>query len=177
MIGKQGCGLMGVFFSDEIRKGIECLLFVACEPLSLKKLAELTGNDENTVYFLLLELQQFYQGHGFELVETAGGWQFYTRPELAGYVEKLYRPKMNLFSKAALETLAIIAYKQPITRAEVEEIRGVKTEGVLNTLLEKKLVRDIGKKNSPGKPILYGTTTDFLHAFGIKSLEELPNME
>ncbi|ATW28350.1 SMC-Scp complex subunit ScpB [Candidatus Formimonas warabiya] len=166
---------MGILFSEETRSGMECLLFLAGEPLSIEKLTEVTGADQETVTILLQELQQYYQGRGFELVEIAGGWQFCTRPEFAPIIEKFYRPKANLLSKAALETLAIIAYKQPITRVEVEEIRGVKIDGVLSTLLEKNLVHDVGRKNGPGRPILYGTTVQFLNYFGLKSVEELPN--
>lgn len=165
---------MGMLFSKEIQDNMECLLFVASEPLSVDQLAEITGADRETVLWLLQELEQFYQGRGFELTQVAGGWQFSTRPDLAGIIEKYYRPKANLLSKAALETLAIIAYRQPITRADIEEIRGVKIDGVLSTLLEKNLVQDVGRKNGPGRPILYGTTLQFLNFFGLKSLDELP---
>jgi segregation and condensation protein B len=165
---------MGMLFSDEIRKNIECLLFVAGEPLSVEKLAEITGAEQETVMVLIKELEEFYQDRGFALKEVAGGWQFATRPERAEIIEKYYRPKASLLSKAALETLAIIAYRQPITRADIEEIRGVKIDGVLSTLLERKLVQDVGRKNGPGRPILYGTTVQFLNFFGLKSLEELP---
>lgn len=165
---------MGMLFSEEIRNNIECLLFVASEPISINKLAEITGAEQETVIQLVQELEEFYQGRGFELIEVAGGWQFATRPEMSGVIEKYFRPKVNLLSKAALETLAIIAYRQPITRAEIEEVRGVKIDGVLGTLLEKKLVQDVGRKSSPGRPLLYGTTVEFLNFFGLKSLEELP---
>jgi segregation and condensation protein B len=168
---------MGLLFSDEIRKNIECLLFVAGEPLSVTKLAEITETKPETVIVLLRELEDFYRGRGFELKEVANGWQFATRPEQAEIIEKYFRPKANLLSKAALETLAIIAYRQPITRADIEEIRGVKIDGVLSTLLEKKLVQDVGRKSSPGRPLLYGTTVQFLNFFGLKSLEELPDPE
>jgi segregation and condensation protein B len=165
---------VGVLFSDDLKAALECLLFVANEPLSSGQIADLIGVQEKTVDELLRELEHGYRGRGFELLEIGGGWQFCTRPELAGYVEKLYRPKAALLSKAALETLAIIAYKQPITRAEVEEIRGVKIEGVLSTLLEKNLVQDMGRKIGPGRPILYGTTGEFLRYFGLRSMEDLP---
>lgn len=165
---------MGMLFSNEIRNNIECLLFVASEPLSVDKLGKITGAEQETVIVLLQELEEMYRGRGFELIEVAGGWQFATRPELVGIIERYYRPKVNLLSKAALETLAIIAYRQPITRAEIEEIRGVKIDGVLATLLEKKLVQDVGRKSGPGRPLLYGTTVQFLNFFGLKSLEALP---
>lgn len=168
---------MGMLFSKEIKAAIECLLFVASEPLRINIIAEITGSEEDTICHLLAELRQDYQGRGFELIEIAGGWQFCTRPELSIYIERLYRPKASLLSKAALETLAIIAYKQPVTRAEVEDIRGVKIDGVLSTLLEKKLVKDIGRREGPGRPILYGTTDKFLSFFGLNSLDELPAPE
>lgn len=168
---------MGILFSDDIRAAIECLLFVANEPLSEDKISEITGANIVTVKMLLEELQNSYSSRGFELVEIGGGWQFCTRPELSVYVEKLYRPKSGMLSKAALETLAIIAYKQPVTRAEAEEIRGVKIDGVLAALLEKNLVQEVGRKNGPGRPILYGTTLEFLRFFGLKSLKELPEPE
>jgi segregation and condensation protein B len=173
----MGVYFMGMLFSDEIRKNIECLLFVAGEPLSAEKLGEITGAERETVLALLKELEEWYKGRGFELKEVAGGWQFATPPDRAGVIEKYYRPKISLLSKAALETLAIIAYKQPVTRAEIEEIRGVKVDGVLSTLLEKKLVQDVGRKSGPGRPMLYGTTVQFLNFFGLKSLEELPQLE
>lgn len=165
---------MGMLFSNDIRNNIECLLFVASEPLSVQKLAEITGAEQETVIVLLQELEKLYKDRGFELIEVAGGWQFATRPDSAGIIEKYYRPKVNLLSKAALETLAIIAYRQPITRAEIEEIRGVNTDGVMGTLLEKKLVQDVGRKSGPGRPLLYGTTVQFLNFFGLKSLDDLP---
>lgn len=166
---------MGILFSDDIKAAIECLLFVANEPLSVEKVAEITQVSPKNVRILLEEIQQYHQGRGFELVEIGGGWQMCTRPELAGFVEKLYRPKAATLSKAALETLAIVAYRQPVTRAEMEEIRGVKIDGVLSTLLERSLVREVGRKSTPGKPILYGTTVEFLRYFGLNSLEELPS--
>lgn len=166
---------MGLLFSEDIEAAIEGLLFVASEPLTVEKLAEITGTDKKTVLTLVRGLKDFYRGRAFRLVEIGGGWQFCTRPELALYIEKLYRPRAGLLSKAALETLAIIAYRQPVTRAEVEEIRGVNIDGVLSTLLEKNLVQDVGRKNGPGRPILYGTTRQFLLYFGLNSLEELPS--
>ncbi|MGI6064996.1 MAG: SMC-Scp complex subunit ScpB [Bacillota bacterium] len=166
---------MGVLFSDDIKAAIECLLFVANEPLSVEKIAEIVEISPKDVQILLEEIRQYDQGRGFELVEIGGGWQMCTRPELSGFVEKLYRPKVDTLSKAALETLAIVAYRQPVTRAEIEGIRGVKIDGVLSTLLEKNLVREVGRKSTPGKPILYGTTVEFLRYFGLNTLEELPS--
>ncbi|MCR6545844.1 SMC-Scp complex subunit ScpB [Dehalobacterium formicoaceticum] len=166
---------MGMLFSEDIRNNIECLLFVACEPLSVEKLMEITGAARETVMVLLDELAEHYQERGFQLMEVAGGWQFATRPACADMIEKYYRPKIHSLSKAALETLAIIAYRQPVTRTDIETIRGVKVDGVVSTLLEKNLIQDVGRKNGPGRPVLYGTTMEFLKFFGLKSLQELPD--
>lgn len=168
---------MGLLFSKEIRNNIECLLFVASEPLSVMKIAEIIGTEQATALVLLKELKEAYQDRGFELIEVAGGWQFATKPEQANIIEKYYRPKVNLLSKAAVETLAIIAYRQPITRAEIEEIRGVNIDRIMGNILEKKLVQDVGRKSGPGRPILYGTTVQFLNFFGLKSLDDLPQPE
>jgi segregation and condensation protein B len=167
--------LVGLLFSKEIRNNIECLLFVACEPLTVEKIMEITGATRETVLVLLHELEKEYQDRGFQLMEVAGGWQFVTNHESAEVIEKYYRPKVHSLSKAALETLAIIAYKQPVTRIDIETIRGVKADGVVSTLLEKKLIQDVGRKNIPGRPVLYGTTMEFLRFFGLKSLKELPD--
>ncbi|GAW93912.1 SMC-Scp complex subunit ScpB [Calderihabitans maritimus] len=165
--------------SGEAKAVIECLLFVAREPLTLKTIGEIVGMKEKEVRQLLEELMQSYNNgsHGIRLLEVANGYQFCTRPEFASYIEKLYQPQIQMLSKAALETLAIIAYKQPITRAEIETIRGVKSDRVISTLLERRLIQEVGRREGPGRPILYGTTDEFLRSFGLKSLEELPNLE
>jgi segregation and condensation protein B len=113
---------------------------------------------------------------GLILTEVAGGWQFRTRPENAAIIRQFYHPKPTKLSKPSLETLSIVAYRQPITRAEIDEIRGVDSGGVLKTLLEKNLLRIVGKKEEPGKPMLYGTTHEFLELFQLKSLKELPSL-
>lgn len=168
-----------MLFSEELLGALECLLFVAHEPLSVKRLAEILELKEAEVEELLDMLSREYEksGRGIQLVEVAGGYQVCTRPEFAAYVEKLYKPQAQALSRAALETLAIIAYKQPITRAEVEQIRGVKVDGVINTLMEKGLLEEVGRKEGPGRPILYGTSNKFLQHFGLKSLDELPDPE
>jgi len=153
---------------------LEALLFVAWEPLPVKRLAEVAGLEPKLVQDLLLELQQLYAGSGFQLQEIAGGWQFLTRAELAPYIEKLYKPRAQQLSKAALETLAIVAYHQPVTRLEIDNIRQVKSDTMLTKLLEKSLIKEVGRLEAPGRPILYGTTPEFLAAFGLVSLQELP---
>jgi segregation and condensation protein B len=122
-------------------------------------------------------LQEDYEkaGRGVQLVEVAGGFQLVTRPEYAPWIKRLEKSKpAPKLSRSALESLAVIAYKQPIVRAEIEQIRGVETSGVLKTLLERKLVRIVGRKDEPGRPILYGTTKYFLQHFGLRDLSELP---
>jgi segregation and condensation protein B len=115
------------------------------------------------------------EGRGLQLVEVAGGFQLVTRPDYAPWIKRLDRARsVPKLSRSALESLAIIAYKQPIVRTDIEQIRGVETSSVLRTLLERKLVRMVGRKDSPGRPILYGTTKTFLQHFGLRDLSELP---
>jgi len=159
---------------NELRRVLECLLFVASDPLSEKRLAEISGAKPHQVRPILEELEQKYLDSGFQLRQIAWGWQFTTQAIYAPYIEKLYRPKIQQLSRAAMETLAIIAYKQPVTKAEVAAIRGVDVDGVISTLLEKRLIQDVGRRLGPGRPLLYGTTDEFLTFFGINSLEDLP---
>src|SRR5439155_17274263 len=113
-----------------------------------------------------------------EVREIAGGWQFSSRPEFAPWIRKLYKDRLTYrLSSSALETLSIVAYKQPITRSEIEEIRGVEVTAVLDTLVERKLIRIAGRKETVGRPLLYATTSEFLRAFGLKRLEDLPSIE
>ncbi|MFZ3172171.1 MAG: SMC-Scp complex subunit ScpB [Carboxydocellales bacterium] len=159
---------------------LECLLFVASEPVSLARLAEIAEIDTRDAAELLKELQEDYRlgKRGIQITEIANGYQMNTKPEMASYIERLYRPQANYgLSKAALETLAIVAYKQPITRGEMELIRGVKVDRAINTLGEKDLVQEVGRKEGAGRPVLFGTTDKFLQHFGLKTLEELPSLE
>lgn len=155
---------------------LEALLVAAPGPLTLRKLAEITGIEERDARRLVSELKEEYDlaGRAIEIREVAGGYKIYTRPEYAPYVEKLFPERRPPISQAALETLAIVAYRQPITRAELEAIRGVKVSGVLDHLLESKLVVEVGRKMGPGRPILYGTGRGFLQYFGLNDLKELP---
>lgn len=163
--------------TEEIKKQLECLLFVAYEPMSEKRLSDILEIDISLVRQFITELQDEYQDRGFHLQQIAGGWQFMTPPEFAPVIERLYRPKTQALSRAALETLAIIAYRQPVTRLEMEQIRQIKVDGVVNTLLDKNLIKEVGRREGPGRPILYGTTKEFLDKFGLKSLSELPPLE
>lgn len=167
---------MPTLFPDDAKSVIEALLFVANEPLTIKTIASILERSPYDVDVLLKEIKADCERElrGFCLIEVAGGYSFVTRPEYAHYIEKLVKPRLNSLTQAATETLAIIAYKQPITRSEVDEIRGVKSESAISTLLERNLIEEVGRKEGPGRPILFGTTRDFLKYFGLKNLEELP---
>lgn len=162
---------------NELAKALECLLFVAGEPLSIKELVKATETDSEAVLTAIGLLRERYIGSSLHVVEIAGGFQMATRPEYAPIVGKLLAPNANRLSKPALETITIVAYRQPCTQAEIEAIRGVVVDGVLKTLLERELIREAGRKQTPGRPILYGTTDLFLHYFGLASLDELPKLD
>ncbi|NRD80625.1 SMC-Scp complex subunit ScpB [Bacillus sp. BRMEA1] len=160
---------------------LESLLFAAGdEGLSLKQIAEVMEVDELKASEIISDLIRDYnqnENRGIILVELAGTYQLATKKENANYLKKLVdSPNTSTLSQAALETLAIIAYKQPITRAEIEEIRGVKTERPLHTLIAKALIKEIGRAEGAGRAYLYGTTKEFLDYFGLKSLDELPQL-
>jgi segregation and condensation protein B len=161
---------------QEIKPIVESLLFAAGAPVALRRLAEVIGVAQAEVKPALALLQEEYgaPGRGLALAEVAGGYQLRTVAEYADYVKTLIREKPNRLSRAALETLAIIAYRQPITKAEIEVVRGVDADGVLNSLLTKKLIRVMGRKDVPGRPWVYGTTPQFLELFGLNDLSSLP---
>jgi segregation and condensation protein B len=163
---------------DDLKNIIESLLFVSEEPLSLDRIIEVTGtSDRKQIRGALGTLTAEYEGKNgaFTLREVAGGYQFRTRPEYVPWIKRLLQPKPSRLSKAALETLAIIAYKQPIIRSDIEHLRGVDCGGVLRMLLERKLVRVLGRKEIPGRPIIYATTKQFLEVFELKNLNDLPS--
>ncbi|HHU32648.1 MAG: SMC-Scp complex subunit ScpB [Zhaonellaceae bacterium] len=168
-----------MLFSEDKKAIIESLLFVSIEPLSAKKIGDIIGLKPDDVLILLTEIKNDLEkpDRGICLIEIAEGFKIVTKEQYSEYIEKILKPQVTSLSHAALETLAIIAYKQPITRAEIEQIRGVKVDGVLNNLMEKLLIKEIGRKESPGRPIVYGTTTEFLTYFGLKNLSELPSIE
>lgn len=169
---------MSTLFPDEAKSIIEALLFVSSEPLSAKNLAEIIERSEEDVLIMLREIRADCErdNRGFCLMEIAGGFLFATRTEHAPYVEKLVKPRLSTLSQAALETLAIIAYKQPITRSEIDEIRGVKSDSSVATLTERGLITDVGRKDAPGRPVLFGTTPGFLKYFGLRSINDLPDL-
>lgn len=159
---------------------IEALIFVSEEPLSAKTMAEVLREDREVVEAAVAELAKEFNGRngGLQLREVAGGWQFATRPEYHEHVRAYLksRPSAKL-SIASLETLAVVAYKQPVTVPEILEIRGVQSPSSIKTLLDKKLIVAKGRKETVGRPMMYGTSKDFLIQFGLKDLGELPSME
>ena len=165
---------------DRLRSVLESLLFAAETPLTVHRLSEVLGGiEKKEIVSVLEELQAEYEtaGRGFRLIEVAGGYQMRTPKENADWIKSLFRGRPARISRATLETLAIIAYKQPIIRAEIEAIRGVDVDGVLSTLLERRLVRIVARKDVPGRPFLYGTTTEFLELFNLKDLANLPTLK
>src|SRR3954471_15204932 len=159
---------------------LEALLFASDKPLSLVQMARvIEGAEKKTLHQVLDEMRSDYDqaGRGFKMVEVAEGWQLVTRPQHAPLIRKLGRARTgNRLSRPSLETLAIIGYKQPITKAEIEAIRGVNADGVLYSLMERRLVRTVGRKDVAGRPLLYGTTREFLQMFGLRDLGELPRL-
>lgn len=162
---------------NDIKPIVESLLFVAEEPLSVERLIKIIPDAQTgQLRQALEELETEYETRqgGFFLNQVAGGYQFRTRPEHMEWIRRLLQPKPLHLSKAALETLAIIAYKQPVIRSDVEHIRGVDCGGVLRVLLERKFIRVLGRRELPGRPLIYATTKRFLEVFGLKNLEDLP---
>ena len=156
---------------------VESLLFAADRPLGFSLLAELTGEPEVAkIRQAVAALEEHYAARGIQLTSVAGGYQFRTSPANASWVQKLLAQKPVRLTRAQLETLAIIAYRQPITRPEIDQIRGVDSGGTLKTLLDRLLVRMLGKKEEPGRPILYGTTKEFLEFFNLADLKDLPTL-
>ncbi len=162
-----------------IKKVIEALLFVSEKPVTTDEIKQvLDGMEEEKIKEAINELREDYekQERSFAVVELAGGYQIITKPEFAPWVSKLFKRDELKLSNPSLETLAIIAYRQPLTRSEMEKIRGVNVEGVLKTLLDKGMVKIRGRKDAPGRPITYGTTEAFLKRFGLGGLEQLPKL-
>lgn len=165
----------------EAKSIIESIIFAADEPVSVEQLSQLLEEfDNDTILQLIHDLQEEYDtfGHGFQMVEVASGFRIYTRNEYASWIRKFYTTRISSrLTSSALESLAIIAYKQPTTRAEIEEIRGVNSDSVIRTLLERNLIKITGRKQAPGKPMIYGTTNEFLIHFGLRDLSELPSID
>lgn len=177
--GHEGPGLAGTvaLAEDDLRGALEALILVSDKPIAAVRLARLTRQDLGVVKRALAELQQAYQGRGIVLDEIAGGYQFRTSPRYAAFVRNLVQQKPTRLSRAQLEVLAIIAYRQPITRPEIEDVRGVDSGSAIKVLLERNVIKILGKKDDAGRPMLYGTTTEFLELFGLKSLRDLPTLK
>src|SRR6266542_564371 len=167
--------------AQEIRAILEALIFASPQPITPREIGEVLGGVSRSAWQEALEelkADSARDVRGLQLVEVAGGWQITTRPEYNDWVRELLDPKTpSRLSIQALETLAVVAYKQPVTLPEIIDLRGVKSGGVLKTLLEKRLIRITGRKEVVGRPMLYGTTKEFLLHFGLKDLGELPKIE
>jgi len=163
---------------ENLNQIIESLLFASEDPLTVENLKNILETvDPKEIRLALQDLAAQYdaRGGGFKLTEVAGGWQLRSRPEYNLWIKRMLQPSPQRLSKAALETLAIVAYNQPIIRADIEHIRGVDSGGVLRQLLERKLLRVLGRKEIPGRPLIYATTKLFLELFELKDLRDLPS--
>jgi segregation and condensation protein B len=159
---------------------IEAILFLENEPLDIQSISRLSKLSRDVVITALSLIRDAYAGaeHGIELVEIGGGFSFSPKADLWGFLKDRYGKKNeNKLSRAALETLAIIAYSQPITRSEIESIRGVSADGMIKLLLGKEIIKEVGKKDAPGRPLQYGTTKEFLKQFRLKSIADLPKLD
>ena len=164
----------------DVRPVLETLFFVSDSPIRLETLVEiLPETNKEQILEGIRQIQAAYEdsSKGIELIEIAGGYQFRTKPIWAGWVARLKKTKAVKLSQAALETLAIISYRQPVIRPTIEEIRGVDSGSVVHTLLEKGLIKLMGRKDLPGRPMVYGTTKTFLELFGLKDLSDLPTLK
>lgn len=165
---------------EDLKNIIESLIFVSKDPLSIQEVKKILPDiDTKEIRSALDELSREYEENkrGFYLREVAGGYQFRSRPEYRQWISELIKPNPVRLSKAALETLAIIAYRQPIIRSDIEHIRGVDSGGILRMLMEKKLIRALGRKDIPGRPLIYATTKQFLAIFDLKDLKDLPSLK
>jgi segregation and condensation protein B len=165
--------------ASEQRRIIEALILATVEPIQLARIAQIVpdcspGVAKDRINELNTEYQE--QDRSFEIWEVAGGYQIRTRAEFSGYLQQLRKERPLRLSQAALETLAIIAYKQPVTRGELEMVRGVDTGAVLKSLLDRRLIKIVGHREGPGRPLLYGTSKRFLSVFGLESLQNLPSL-
>ena len=163
----------------EIRLALEAILMVVEEPVPANTLAQVLEVGDREVTDALRHLRREYldHGHGFVLREVAGGWRLYTAPQAAAYVERwVTHGRSAALSRPALETLAIVAYRQPVTRAAISQIRGVDADGAVRTLVARGLIQAVGRADTPGQPVLYGTTAAFLEQLGIGSIDDLPSL-
>lgn len=164
---------------SELERQLEAILFVADEPVPLTQLAQVTETARATIAEALAAMKQRLEadGRGIVLRETGGGWRLYTHPDVQPYVERFVLSVTNpRLTQAALETLSIVAYKQPISRQQIASIRGVDSDGVVTTLMTRGLIREVGRDPGPGQAVLYGTTDLFLERMGLRELAELPDL-
>ena len=176
---KKGTDSVEKKTEKELLGAVEAILFAMGESVSLSKIASAIGKDETEANRLLEELKKQYQKkeRGIQLIELEDSYQLCTKPELYDYlIQVAKQPKKHVLTDVLLETLAIVAYKQPVTKIEIEKIRGVKSDHAVNKLVEYDLVCEVGRLDAPGKPLLFGTTEEFLRRFGVQSVEELPSI-
>ena len=174
---KKGTDSVEKKTEKELLGAVEAILFAMGESVSLSKIASAIGKDETEAKRLLEELKKQYQKkeRGIQLIELEDSYQLCTKPELYDYlIQVAKQPKKHVLTDVLLETLAIVAYKQPVTKIEIEKIRGVKSDHAVNKLVEYDLVCEVGRLDAPGKPLLFGTTEEFLRRFSVHSLDELP---
>jgi segregation and condensation protein B len=166
---------------NNLKSAVEALIFASEKPITIEQLKKILGDlDAISINKIIAELKNDYatQGRGLRVVEIAGGFQMSTSSNFAPFLKKLFKNRYSdKLSKPALESLAIIAYKQPLTKNEIESLRNVNVDGVMKSLLDKNLIRICGRKKIPGRPFVFGTTREFLEHFGLKSLQDLPKME
>ncbi len=165
---------------EDVKRILESLLFVADSPVTLHRLGEvMEGVDRETIQSVLndMRMELDTQRHGVRLMEVAGAYQLRTAKENADWVKKFLGGRPARMGRATLETLAIVAYRQPITKAEIEAIRGVDVDGIMTSLLDRNLIRAVARKDTPGRPFLYGTTPEFLELFNLKDLTQLPTLK
>ena len=163
-----------------IKSAIESMMFVWGDPLDIREVAEIFNVDRNEIYDMCKELQAEYEneGRGIVIREVNKSFQFVTRAENLGYIERLCTPvKYRKLSQSALEVLALVAYKQPVTKGEIESVRGIRCDRVIEGLIKKKLIAEVGRSSTVGRPLLYGTTDEFLKQFGLETLKDLPDIE
>lgn len=182
---KEVKGLQIPFMDDikksQIKSAIEALLFASGEPLSINELSNHLDEKTKNIELIIQEMIDDYekvQARGIKIIRIKGKYQLVTKGENSGYIQKLLKKnKRQSLSQASIESLAIISYKQPITRIDIDEIRGVKSESALQRLIERDLIKEVGRLEVPGRPILYGTTDEFLRQFDLKDLKDLPSLD
>jgi len=166
---------------NNLKSAVEALIFASEKPITIEQIKKVLGDlDTSSINKIITELKNEYEGQnrGIRVVEIAGGFQMITSSNFASFLKKLFKNRYSdKLSKPALESLAIIAYKQPLTKSEIESLRSVNVDGVMKNLVEKNLIRVCGRKKIPGRPFVFGTTREFLEHFGLKSLADLPKME